>query len=185
MTGVAATVATNWPSIDDVQPEEQGGPTARTGLNYQDEIAVSLLLDMLTDAFFVKIHCETHDDIVAIRSDDAHVYAEYVQVKASEPNKLWTVADLCAGSAGSSIFEKSLGRDGCREISRFRLVTLRPVASDLKLLTYPCYGTGREPCSDGFLILAAELKRRFPNTVSKKGNGVDYWVIPKLVPLTS
>lgn len=62
-----------YPSVDDAKPMEEGGPIARKGFNYQDEIAVSFLLDMMDDQSIIKIHCETHDDILIVRgTDDAH-----------------------------------------------------------------------------------------------------------------
>ena len=54
--------AAPWPSIDHAKPSEEGGPIARTGFNYQDEVAVSFLIDMLSDSEILKIHLETHDD---------------------------------------------------------------------------------------------------------------------------
>lgn len=131
-----------WPSIDHAKPTEEGGPVARTGFNYQDEIAVGFLIDMLGSPSLLKIHCETHDDVVLVWNSDpsSDRTAEYVQVKASEQDKLWSVADLCQqkkrGKTGTSIFETSLGRDRHVETSRFRLVTLRPVVGALKPLTY-------------------------------------------------
>jgi hypothetical protein len=164
-----------WPSINDVEPTEQGGPNARIGFNYQDEVAVSILLDMLSDESFVQVHCETHDDIIAKKIVSADEVVEYIQVKAGAINQLWTVAELCSGNE-KSIFAKSLSRDCCREHSRFRLVTLRPVSSELKPLTYPCYGTGREPSCEGIVAIANDLKLRFPDFSSAKGNGIDYWI---------
>lgn len=168
-----------WPSVDDAVPDEQGGPTARIGFNYQDEVAVSVLLEMLADPLVIKVHCETHDDIAKIYHTDANggalICAEYIQVKASEQDKLWSVADLCADS-GQSIFEKSLRRDGCKEESRFRIVTLRPVTTALRPLTYPCNGPGREPTCAEIAALQTALDDRFPNIKSKKGNGSGYWL---------
>ncbi|WP_020487250.1 dsDNA nuclease domain-containing protein [Sinorhizobium medicae] len=63
-----ALVPKIWPSIDNVSPKEQGGPIARQGFSYQDEIAVGFMLDMIADAGLVKIHFETHDDLVLVRS---------------------------------------------------------------------------------------------------------------------
>src|ERR1700722_191557 len=83
-------------SVEDATPSEEGGPIARTGFNYQDEIAVGYLLDMLEDPSILKVHCETHDDIILVsRSSSTQVVAEYVQVKGSEEDKYWSVADLC------------------------------------------------------------------------------------------
>jgi hypothetical protein len=44
-----------WPSIDNVKPEEEGGPTARIGFNHQDEIAAGFLIDMLERPNVLKV----------------------------------------------------------------------------------------------------------------------------------
>ena len=74
-----------FPSVEDGTPSEEGGPIARTGFNYQDEIAVGYLLDMLENPSIQKVHCETHDDVILISQQDAsaQVIAEYVQVKGN------------------------------------------------------------------------------------------------------
>ena len=169
------------PSVDDVKPSEEGGPTARSGFNYQDEIAVAFLISMLEIPSLLRVHCETHDDVLLVRAVDGSATrsAEYVQVKASEPDKLWSVADLCArkaGRVGTSIFEISLARDKHREESYFRLVTLRPVVSDLELMTFPCGAPGREADGVRFKALQSALDERFPGLKSPKGNGSAYWL---------
>lgn len=169
------------PSVDDMKPSEEGGPIARSGFNYQDEIAVGFLIEMLEDPSLLKVHCETHDDVLLVRVVDglAMPLAEFVQVKASGPDKLWSMADLCAlkkGKTGTSIFEISLARDKHREDSRFRLVTLRPVVSDLKTLTFPFGTPGREADGESFKALQSSLDERFPGLKSPKGNGADYWL---------
>jgi Cap4 dsDNA endonuclease len=168
----------SWPSIDLAKPPEEGGPIARTGFNYQDEVAVSFLIDMLCDSTHIKIHLETHDDIVAVRRVDSVLIAEFVQVKAAELNKLWSIADLCRreNGLGTSIFEAALNRDKHEEISRFRIVTLRPVVDELKFLTFLPGAVGREPCCSRFLTLLNELKNRFPDIYSPKRNGASYWL---------
>jgi len=170
------------PSVDDVRPDEEGGPVARSGFNYQDEIAVGFLIEMLETSSLLKVHCETHDDIVLVHIiDDGSTMrlAEFVQVKADKPNKLWSVADLCErkkGRTGTSIFEISLARDKHSEVSCFRLVTLRPVVSDLKMLTFLLGAPGREVDGEQFKALLSELDRRFPGLKSPKGNGAAYWL---------
>lgn len=169
------------PSVDNAKPVEEGGPIARAGFDYQDEIAVGFLLEMLEDRTILKVHCETHDDVLLVRETDglALRLAEFVQVKAGEPNKLWSVADLCArknSGDGTSIFEVSLARDMYQEISRFRLVTLRPVVSDLKMLTFPLGAPGREADGERFMALLGELSGRFPDLKSPKNNGTSYWL---------
>lgn len=170
-----------FPSVDDVEPNEEGGPIARSGFNYQDEIAVWFLIEMLESPLLLKVHCETHDDILLLRAKDGSAIriAEFVQVKASAPDKLWSVADLCSrknSRPDSSIFEISLARDKHCEESRFRLVTLRPVVSELEMLTFPFGAPGREARGERFTTLRSAIDRRFPNLKSPKGNGVAYWL---------
>jgi hypothetical protein len=171
-------VVASWPSIDDVRPSEEGGPNARIGFNYQDEVAVSFLIEMLDDPEILKVHLETHDDLVVVRRVDSTTTAEFIQVKAAELDKLWSVADLCRRENGpsTSIFEASLNRDRCAENSRFRIVTLRPVVDELKLLTFPPGASGREPCNGRFLSLSNEIWKRFPDIRSPKTNGASYWL---------
>lgn len=170
-----------WPSIDIAKPEEEGGPIARTGFSYQDEVAVGFLIEMLENPTILKVHCETHDDVVVVRQkeDIGLRVAEYIQVKASEDDKLWSVADLCQrkkGKDGTSIFETSLGRDKHDESSTFRIVTLRPVAQPLKLLTHDFSAPSRTLGSSGFNALCADLETRFPSVSSPKGNGPKFWL---------
>lgn len=101
-----------WPFIDNISPKEQGRPIARQGFTYQDEGAVGFMLDMIADTSLLRILFETQDDLVLLRckgGDRAGATAEFVQVKANEPDKLWPVADKCQrekkDAAGTSIFE--------------------------------------------------------------------------------
>jgi Cap4 dsDNA endonuclease len=177
MSESTETEEVQWPSIDDHHPREEGGPTARSGLSYQDEIVVGIFLDMISDVSIKRVHCETHDDIVIVKSgvENAIDIVEYVQVKSNEPDSLWSVAALCA-KGEESVCAKSLGRDQHQEAARFRIVTLRDVHSDLKPLTYPCYGPGRETDCDQFVALSAEIKSKLPGLQSAKGNSTDYWL---------
>ena len=68
-TGLEESVA-EFPSVDDVKPSEEGGPTARIGFSYQHEVTVGLALDMLADPNIIKLHCETHDDVVVVSMVD-------------------------------------------------------------------------------------------------------------------
>lgn len=169
-----------FPSVDDFAPDEQGGPVARRGFTYQDYIAAKLVFDMICDPLIIKIHCETHDDILVVRqgSNDTR-FAEFVQVKASEPDKLWSVADISQQKnkrAGTSIFEKSLSRDKASEVALFRIVTLRDVVKNLKPLTYPVGHLDRAPDSQNIMDLLDDLHGRFSDIKSEKGHGIDYWL---------
>ncbi|HEV2620302.1 MAG TPA: dsDNA nuclease domain-containing protein [Acidobacteriaceae bacterium] len=167
-------------SVEDATPSEEGGPIARTGFNYQDEIAVGYLLDMLEDPSILKVHCETHDDIILVsQSSSTQVVAEYVQVKGSEEDKYWSVADLCVkvkGKAGTSIYETSLERDKHCEQSRFRIVTLRPANQDLKILTYDREASNRKGDSPKTTELISAIEEKCNDAKSEKGNGADFWV---------
>ncbi|WP_133030847.1 dsDNA nuclease domain-containing protein [Sphingomonas sp. PP-CE-1G-424] len=169
-----------WPSIDDAHPSEEGGPIARKGFNYQDEIAVGFVLEMLANPQLAKIHFETHDDLVLVWAIGAPpLIAEFVQVKGAEADKLWSVADLCLRkkqAVGSSIFEKSLDRDQHEETARFRIVTLRPVVSDLTPLTYARGNDARALDCGEMVALKADLDGRMPGVVSQRGNGTGYWL---------
>ncbi|MFQ6310102.1 dsDNA nuclease domain-containing protein [Lysobacter capsici] len=167
------------PSIHDAKPLEEGGPTARKGFNYQDEIAVSLLLDMLESEEISCVQCETNDDVILVWGSGEHAIVEHVQVKSNTSNSTWTAANLTYkknGKAGTSIYETSLSRDSFKEVSRFRIVTLRHVDSDLTPLTFERGKPGREPDHPKIKSLVARLEERCPDAESVKKNGAQYWV---------
>lgn len=168
-----------WPSIDEISPQEEGGPIARIGFSYQDEVAVGFLIEMLCSPSIWKVHCETHDDILLVRCVDDVCHAEFVQVKGGQPDQLWSVANLCfrkASAVGSSIFEVSLARDKYIEPSRFRLVTHRPVVTALRVLTSPLGAPGREPESEAVTALLDAIGQYCPEAKSAKGNDAQFWI---------
>lgn len=166
------------PSVDDITPPEEGGPIARSGFDYQDEIGVGLLIDMLENPSILKVHFETHDDFVLVYSANPGLIAEFVQVKGGEPDQLWTVALVCKSENGTatSILERSLAHDACCEQSQFRLVTLRQVSGELKPLTFPRGGQGRQFTEPAMASLLKAFKDKKPSCISKKGNGTQYWL---------
>src|ERR1035437_948302 len=178
--GKAVAPLTEYPSVDEARPAEEGGPIARSGFNYQDEIAVGFLIEMLDEPAVLKVHCESHDDIVVVRSfSSSEIVAEYIQVKAGETDKLWSVADVCMlkrRKAGTSIFEVSLARDKHMETSQFRIVTLRPVVQELRILTFPKGSSGREPETAKFVALVSLLKKKRPRALSTKKHDATFWV---------
>lgn len=171
----------NFPSVDDEVPDEEGGPVARSGFTYQDEIAVSFFLELLENTHLLKVHCETQDDILLVRAmpESTERLSEYVQVKSNELEQLWTVAELCkpkSGNSSSSIFETSLSRAKNKEIPQFRLVTLRDVKKELKILTYPLGNDARSIESEEFKDLHKNIDTRCPGAKSKRGYTASYWV---------
>lgn len=136
---------------------------------------------MLEDQSILKVHCETHDDILVMRTTPGAptIVAEFIQVKSNEPDQLWSPAKLCAPKikdGADSIFETSLSRDCHSEEPRFRLVTLRDVHSSLRFLTYAIGHGARAPGQPCFNEMVAELKKRCPNAKSPKGNGASFWL---------
>lgn len=167
-----------WPSVDVSQPSEQGGPIARAGFSYQDEIVVGFLIEMLEDSSVLKVHCDTHEDAIVIRqmADAETLIAEYAQVKAEEPDQLWTVAALSEKKKTLSLFETSLGRDKHAELARFRIVTLRQPSKALKPLTYAFGTDARAADAKEMVSLQTDLEARFPDWKSPKGNDCGYWL---------
>lgn len=170
-----------YPSIDDAEPEEQGGPVARAGFTYQDYIAADLVFDMIDDPAIAKVHCETSDDIVIVweRQDCTPRVAEFVQVKTTTKDSLWSCARLC-GSAnddpGISLFEKSLAKDRVKEEALFRIVTLQGVQSALRPLTYERGHSARDLSADPITKLCEEIDERCPNVASDKGGTSAFWL---------
>lgn len=181
MTAATGNVAPakEWPSIDTAKPLEEGGPIARTGFNYQDEIAVGFLIEMLANPALLKVHLETHDDIVLVWAEGEMRKAEFVQVKATQLDKYWSVAELCQrkGSiVGTSIFEKSLNRDAHEEQSFFRIVTLRPVVTALQPLTLSRDSELRDMTCEAVVQLVDDIEKRCPSAKSPKGGDPAFWV---------
>lgn len=100
-----------FPSIHKAGPTEEGGLTARIGFNYQDELAVSLLLEMLDSKSTECIHSSTYGDAIVAHKNGR---LKLVRVKSNEFAAEWTIAGLTArkkAKVGTSIFERSSLRD--------------------------------------------------------------------------
>lgn len=140
---------------------------------------------MLSNENLIEVACETHDDILLIRKLDGVEVAEYVQVKAEHLPQLWSVARLCErnktatnqNGAGTSILEKSLGRDAHHEPSWFSIVTCRQIDSDLEVLSRERPHEDRKLSHELFKSLVDKVNRKIGNFASKKGNGTPYWLV--------
>lgn len=109
-------------------------------MGFQDHVAASFCLDLLTEANLQGVWVESHDDITLIWEEAGREKVEFVQVKSNELNQLWSPSTICdreGKGPGHSILEKSLANDRCEESCCFRMVTARPVQTELKILTYP------------------------------------------------
>jgi len=170
-------------SIHDLPPLERGGVVARHGFDVQDHVAASFILLMIEKPELLQVWCETHDDITLIWQGSSGEEIEFVQVKSSELNQLWSVAKLCErekvgadSKAGTSIYERSLANDRCRESCRFRLVTCRPVHTDLYALTLPPSSPDRASKQADLVVMAQDIDGRATGFQSPNGNGSAFWI---------
>ena len=172
------------PSIHDLPPIETGGVEARQGFSFQDHVAAGFCLDMLQDESLTQVWCESQDDITLIWNGESVVDVEFVQVKKSEPNQLWSVALLCERTSkgderiGSSILEKSLAYDRpFAESRRFRIVTARPLSLELKCLAQPTASNDRDPDTEPMQGLLVKLGTKVGDYRSPRGNTCRYWAL--------
>jgi hypothetical protein len=103
---------------------------------------------------------------------------EFVQVKAENLEQLWSLALLCkrqGKKVGSSVLEKLLANDRCKEPCRFRIVTRRPPAEDLKILEAPRVAEIRGSGSERMQQLSEALEAKLNGVKSANGNGPRWW----------
>ena len=122
-----------------------------------------------------SVWCETVDDITVVRQAGGKETVEFVQVKATESNQLWSISQLCkreAAEPGTSILEKSLVNDRCKEDCCFTIVTARAVGRELKPLRM-----GRTEPSRLKAIpqLGSKLLSKLPEYKSPNGHNAAWW----------
>jgi hypothetical protein len=131
-----------------------------------------------------EVWCETYNDVVLVWENAGSETIEFVQVKAENPDQLWTPAYLCkreklkkeANGLGTSVLEKSLARDNCEERTQFRLVTTRDVISKLELLKRDRSHSDRRRDSASMVELHQEFGHLVGGFKSEKGNDYRYWL---------
>ncbi len=161
-------------SIHELEPLEVGGTAARQGFLFQDHVAAKFCLEMLRANGLVEVWCETLDDVTLIWRREV----EFVQVKANKLEQLWSVSQLCEryrNQVGSSVLEKLLANDRCKEPCRFRLVTRRPPKKELKVLETRLDAEVRVQGSEPMQELCETLERRLQGVESANGNGPKWW----------
>jgi hypothetical protein len=168
-------------SVFDLPPLESGGVEARKGFDFQDHVAAWFCLEMMEDPTLGEVWCETLDDITLVWNLADGICIEFVQVKSNELDQLWTVANLCErettdNGAGKCILEKSLAQDRCSERCRFRIVTARPVKTELALLTTPHGVSERDATHEQFTILQKLLVSRVGTVQSENSHGYVFWI---------
>lgn len=165
-------------SIYDLLPLDVGGVEAREGFAFQDHVAAGFCLDLLSDSTLREVWCETLDDVTLIWGGESAVVVEFVQVKGSEMDQLWTIAKLCEKKGGPHcILEKSLAQDRCNESVRFRIVTSRDVGKDLRLLKLPFGAPGRtgDLGQQALEEMHEELEPRVGGFCSSNGHDYTFW----------
>ena len=167
--------------IREQTPTDNGGVNARIGFAYQDHVAAKFCLDMVTGQNLAEVWCETYDDIVLVWTQSSGgELIEFTQVKNEARPQLYSPAVLLAREnqkVGTSIFERSLGRDTCTEPVRFRLVTSRDICVDLQTLALDRDDGSRKKQTAAFDALRTELAGKPAATyLSPNKNGLDYWL---------
>lgn len=186
---------TNPKSIRELEPLEKGGEVARVGFDFQDHIASRFLIEMLDDGEILEVWCEVFDDVTILRTNGTQITVEYVQVKSTQHNQLWTISKLCEaekkadGSPGKSVFEKSLDYDlVCKEKPCFRLVTSRDISKILTPLKLPLFHNYRQASHKDFKKLLKKFETDRPHEKKLKspmGRGYKFWFEHLLWDVTS
>lgn len=179
-----STAAPRQKSIHELDPIETGGVEARQGFGFQDHVAAAFCIEKLKDPSLTQVWCESQDDITLIWSNGSCESVEFVQVKSNEPNQLWSIAMLCerdpkkkqADKVGTSILERSLAYDRCKEPCRFRIVTTRPVKDELKILTHALESVHRQGAVDEIDKLIGKVTGYVGDYVSINGRCCSFWV---------
>lgn len=171
-------------SIHNLAPLESGGVVARRGFVFQDHVAVSFCLEMVTEHNLNEVWCETQDDITLIRITEGREEVEFIQVKDVELGQLWSIAKLCEREKtsanptglGTSILEKSLAHDRCSEPCRFRIITSGSVNKQLAFLRIPLTSPMRDLSNGNFTELCTEVNDRVGDFKSENGNSGSFWL---------
>jgi hypothetical protein len=169
------SVLEDFPSIYDLAPIEQGGPTARTGFLYQDHIAAGFCIEMLRNPKLSEVWCETLDDITLLRSEDGNLTIEFVQVKASELSQMWSIALICSGGA-KSIIARSLAQHRCCEPCHFRIVTRVGVQAELQVLRRGHDSHERCLGNEATRLLHQTIGKQLDSLCSPAGWSVSNWL---------
>jgi len=166
-------------SIHELRPLESGGVIARNGLNYQDHRAAGFCLEMLGDKTLSQVWCEDQDDITLIWQVNGQEEVEFVQVKSNEFDQLWSAAKLYErkkAQKDTSILERSLAYDRCKEPCRFRIVTAHPVMPELSALKLAPDHPNRAGKKAEIDALRDKLDEHLDRCMSPNGHDISFWL---------
>lgn len=168
------------PLID--SPSDAGGVAARAGFDFQDHVGAGLLLDLLVDSSIIAVEFETADDITLRLLEMGEPLNEYVQVKTTEANGKWNLKEVTERDTRngnkvewSSLCEKSLACDKFSDRARFRLVTTRDVATNLKPFCVP--RGSRQTVAQKLETLVTSFSKKYKKSVSEKGRNLGDWAV--------
>jgi hypothetical protein len=167
------------PSIFQLPPLESGGENARQGFGLQDHVAAGFCIKMISEPNLEEVWCETQDDITLIRVEDDGRHVEFVQVKGGDLDHHWSVSTVCERKnqrVGTSIVERSLAYDRCRETCSFTIVTALRVNSDLEILTSTPESLRRQQEATALHALHTAVLNRIGEVRSPNGHGLDWWL---------
>jgi hypothetical protein len=161
-----------------LKPPDTGGARARAGFDYQDHVTAGICLTLLSDPEALEVWVDYHDDIVLRWQSGSTERLEFIQVKSSEPEQLWSTAMLCSrpSGVGTSVLERSLANDRPFIEERvFRIITARAPASGVACLSGPREVSPRDRNKPPLKALCEELESRIGDFRSECGNTASFW----------
>ncbi len=167
------------PLVDPYAASDAGGVKARQGFTFQDHIAASFLLDLLSDPTLLQVECETGDDIALRWNKNGAGVSEYVQVKITDGESNWNLTEICARKVkriGTSLVETSLGTDKFPSPPLFRIISIRGVNHTLRPLTIPRDRRFEPHVVDALTKLGTQVSTKLRRVTSPNGKTLFDWV---------
>ncbi|WP_312886675.1 HamA C-terminal domain-containing protein [Rhizobium laguerreae] len=167
------------PLVDPYTASDAGGVKARQGFTFQDHIAASFLLDLLSDPELLQVECETGDDIALRWLRNEKAVSEYVQVKITDGDSKWNLTEICARKSarvGTSLVETSLAADKFPGDALFRFVSTRGVNNTLRTLRTHRDRRFQPEIVDALTQLGEQVSKRLRKVSSPNERTVSDWV---------
>lgn len=167
------------PLVDPYTASDAGGVKARQGFTFQDHIAASFLLDLISDPMLLQVECETGDDIALRWHANGADVSEYVQVKITDGDTNWNLTEICARKAkrvGTSLVETSIGNDKFSGDALFRFISIRGVNHTLRPMATPRHRRFEPHIVDALNKLGSQISKKLKSISSPNGKTVPEWV---------
>ena len=171
-------------AINAMNRDDSGGVGAKSGFLFQDYVAAYYVFRMLQNKKIDAVRCEVTDDIDILYPNDE---IEYIQVKTTEGDRKWSIAELCEVTKvkkergkpkpppiNDSILHKSLNCDTDISIKPFfKIVSKRDVLNALNYLRTPI--AERIDTSPKIELLKT-LNAKIGSFFSPAGRDVEFWL---------